>query len=102
MLAIVANQSMRTGKLPPHHELANLCHPGVKSPRIDPAELTKSAVLLGRCTTGHVLEHLNLPITRANEMLVAKHLRGLGYIKARVSICGSQHWVFFPPQEAAS
>ena len=99
-LANVANQSMRTGKLPPHHELANLCHPATQSPRMDPAKITKAAEDLGRCATGHILEHLDLPITRANEMVVAKHLRGLGYVKARVWIAGSQHWVFFPPPAA--
>jgi hypothetical protein len=93
---------MRTGKIPPHAELANLCHPGAEASRIDPAELTKAVKHLGRCTTGHVLEHLSLPITRANEMAVAKHLRTLGYIKARARVGSSLHWVFFPPQEAAS
>lgn len=93
---------MRTGKLPPHAELANLCHPDAKSSRLDPADLTNAANHLGRCTTGHVLEHLSLPITRANEMAVAKHLRGLGYIKARARVGSSLHWVFFPPQEVKS
>jgi hypothetical protein len=93
---------MRTGKIPPHHELANLCYPGGQQSRIDPTRLTMAAEHLGRCTTGHVLEHLNLPITRANEMLVAKHLRGMGYIKGRARVGTTLHWVFFPPQEAAS
>jgi hypothetical protein len=30
-------------------------------------------------------------------MVVAKHLRSLGYVKARVRIGHNLHWVFFPP-----
>jgi hypothetical protein len=52
---------------------------------------------LGRCTTSHVLEHLGLPVSRANQMAVGKHLRGLGYIKAHVMVGGVRDWVFFPP-----
>jgi hypothetical protein len=37
-----------------------------------------------------------------NQMAVAKHLRSLGYVKARVRVGNGLHWVFFPPQEAAS
>ena len=101
MLAKSAIPSMRTGKLPPHHELSLLCPPSFQSQRLDPDAITIAAKHLGRCTTGHVLEHLGLPISRGNEMVVAKHLRDLGYVKARVMVCGTQHWVFFPPLAAA-
>ena len=65
------------------------------------AAITRAAQHLGRCTTEHVLQHLDMPVTRANEMTVAKQLRALGYTKSRVSIRGTQCHVFFPPQEAA-
>ena len=100
MLAMTATPPMQTSKIPPHEELATLCHPSAS--RIDQDKLTKAIEHLGRFTTGHVLQYLGLPITRGNEMAVAKHVRGLGYLKARVMVSGSQHWVFFPPQDAAS
>ena len=101
MLAKSANPSMRTGKLPPHHELSFLCPPSSQSQRLNPDAITIAVKNLGRCTTGHVLEHLGLPITKGNEMVIAKQLRNLGYVKARVMVCGTQHWVFFPPLDAA-
>jgi hypothetical protein len=70
--------------------------------RIDPAALTKAAQDLGHCTSAHVLDHLDLPVTKANEMVVGKHLRGLGYTRARLMVRGIRGWVFFPPQDAAS
>jgi len=94
---------MRPRKTIPHSFLHFLDHPSdPPTPRIDPSVLTQAAHRLGRCTSAHVLEHLGLPVTRANEMAVAKHLRGLGYIKARVRVDGSLHWVFFPPQDVTS
>lgn len=92
---------MLTGKIPPHHELLNLRPPEALSQAIDPDQITKAAKHLGRFTTGHVLEMLSLPLTRGNEMAVAKQVRSLGYVKARVTVSGSQHWVFFPPPPAA-
>jgi len=81
-----------------HDELAAilppLAHP---SSRIDPALITKAAEHLGRFTSEHLLKHLALPVSRANEMAVAKHLYTLGYTKSRVSVGGSLHYVFFPP-----
>jgi hypothetical protein len=99
MLAMFANRFMGAPKIPPHHLLANLPHPSTNSSTLDPAEISKAAEHLGRCTTGHVLQHLGLPITRPNEMAVAKHLRGLGYVKARARVGDSLHWVFFPPTD---
>ena len=81
----------------PHSELAAIHAP---SSRIDPASITNAAEHLGRCTSEHVLQHLDQPVTRANEMAVAKHLRSIGYTKARVSVGGSLHYVFFPPQDS--
>jgi hypothetical protein len=92
---------MRTSNPLPHHELASLSTPSSLS-RIDPCALTDAAKHLGRCTTGHVLEHLGIPITMGNQMAVAKHLRSIGYVKARVRVGSGLHWVFFPPHEAAS
>jgi hypothetical protein len=93
---------MRASNSLSHHELASLCLPSSVSPRIDPSALTGAAEHLGRCTTGHVLEHLGIPITMGNQMAVAKHLRSLGYVKARVRIGRNLHWVFFPPQDVTS
>ena len=78
----------------PHSSLA-LIHCPLH--RIPPAALAEAFNRLGRFTTAHVLEHLGLPITRSNEMAVAKQARSFGYVKARVSINGVQHWVFLPP-----
>ena len=83
----------------PHSSLAFIPHP---SHRVDSAAIAQAVKHLGRFTTEHVLDHLGLPVTKANEMAVAKQARDLGYVKARVCIEGSQYWVFFPPQEAAS
>ena len=93
---------MRTSNPLSHCELASLCPPSSISQRIDPSALTGAAEHLGRCTTGHVLEHLGIPITMGNQMAVAKHLRSLGYVKARVRVGNGLHWVFFPPQDAAT
>lgn len=85
----------------PHQDLAALKHPSaLKTPSLDPAAIARAAEHLGRCTTEHVLQHLNMPVTRSNEMAVAKHLRAIGYTKSRVSIRGSLVNVFFPPQPA--
>lgn len=51
---------------------------------------------LGRCTTEHVLNHLGLPLTRANEMDVAAQLRQLGYTRNRTMIRGVRTYVFTP------
>lgn len=74
----------------PHHALA---------PKPFPAEpvVAEAAKQLGRCTTEHVLHHLGLPITRANEMAIAQQLRQLGFSRNRVMIQGTRTYVFTPP-----
>jgi hypothetical protein len=92
---------MRTNNPLPHHELASLSTPPSVSP-IDPCALTDAAKHLGRCTTGHVLEYIGIPVTMGNQMAVARHLRSLGYVKARVRVGNGLHWVFFPPDDAVA
>lgn len=59
--------------------------------------VASAAQQLGSCTTEHVLTHLGMPVTRANEMSIAKQLRQLGYTKTRMMIQGTRTYVFFPP-----
>jgi len=74
-----------------HHELiASLSS-------VDPKKTCQAAEQLGACTTKHVLDHLDLPVTRANEMAVAKQLRKLGYTQSRPLIQGERLRVYSPP-----
>jgi hypothetical protein len=93
-LANLHTLSMLSRRSVPHSSLALLHCP---LHRVTPAALAEAFNCLGRFTTAHVMEHLGLPITRSNEMAIAKQARSLGYVKARLSINGVQHWVFLPP-----
>jgi hypothetical protein len=76
----------------PHQALAPKPSPA------DPA-IAEAAKVLGRCTTEHVLDHLGLPVTRANEMAVARQLRHLGFTRDRIMIRGVRTYVFTPPAD---
>lgn len=58
-----------------------------------------AAAELGSCTTELVLQQMGYPVTRANEMATAAHLKALGFRKFRMSIKGLRAYVFFPPEQ---
>jgi hypothetical protein len=46
-------------------------------------------------TSAKILDWLEIPYTRGNQMALSTAMRSLGYGKRRMMIEGSQHWVYF-------
>ena len=45
-------------------------------------------------TSAQILDWLDLPYTRGNQMALSTAMRALGYTKHRVTVDGRQHWVY--------